>query len=92
MVEHHRAGALQPVRSEGQLRLADEPTDVSPRSYGTTLGKALFCDTVQDAFVRARNESAGGMRVLVFVEAEQLKSWRWEWLCGPVDGGACQQQ
>lgn len=37
---------------------------------------------MRDAFVRARDE---GVRVLLFVEAEELKKWRWERLCGPVD-------
>jgi hypothetical protein len=26
--------------------------------------------------------------VLVSVESEELKTLRWEWLCGPVDGDA----
>ena len=25
-------------------------------------------------------------QMLVFVEAEDLKTWRWEWLCAPIDG------
>jgi hypothetical protein len=26
------------------------------------------------------------VRVLVFVEAKELKTWRWQWLCAPIDG------
>ena len=86
VVEHHRPGTLLPVRSEGRFQLASEPMDATRRSYGSSLGQALFRDAVRDAFVRARNEGPDGVRVLVFVESEELKSWRWEWLCGPVDG------
>lgn len=86
VVEHHRAGTLLPVRSEGRLHMASEPIDANRRSYGSTLGQALFRDAVRDAFVRARSEGPDGVRVLVFVESEELKIWRWEWLCGPVEG------
>jgi energy-coupling factor transporter ATP-binding protein EcfA2 len=86
VVEDHRSGTLLPVRSEGQFRLATEPISSIPLNYGIALGKGLFNDSIRDAFVRARNESADSARVLLFVEAEELKSWRWEWLCGPVDG------
>jgi hypothetical protein len=86
VVEDHRSGTLLPVRSEGRFRLASEPISSIPHNYGAALGKGLFKDSIRDAFVRARNESAASARVLLFVEAEELKSWRWEWLCGPLDG------
>jgi energy-coupling factor transporter ATP-binding protein EcfA2 len=86
VVEHHRSGTLLPVRSEGEFRLADEPGTSIAGRYGAALGQALFKDSIRDAFVQARNESADGVRVLLFVEAEELKIWRWERLCGPVDG------
>jgi WD40 repeat protein/energy-coupling factor transporter ATP-binding protein EcfA2 len=87
VVEHHRPGALLPVRSEGRLPLAGEPVYGTPRSYGTALGQALFRDAVRDAFVRARTQDSDDARVLIFIEAEDLKNWRWEWLCGPNDNG-----
>jgi energy-coupling factor transporter ATP-binding protein EcfA2 len=88
VAEHYRLGNLLSVRNEGRLELAGEPFSPVPRSYGTALGQALFRDGIRDAFVRARNESLDGtVHVLVFVEAEELKIWRWEWLCAPFDGG-----
>jgi hypothetical protein len=86
VTEHHRAGTLLRVRSVCRLELASEPSSSVPRAYGTTLGQALFRDATRDAFVRARSDCPDGVRVLVFVEAEDLKTWRWEWLCAPLDG------
>lgn len=86
VVEDHRAGSLLPVRSEGRLALAEEPVCGSAPEYGTALGQALFRDTIRDAFIRARTDTTDGMRVLVFVEDQELKKWRWERLCAPLDG------
>jgi hypothetical protein len=87
IAEHHRAGTLLPIRSEGKLKVLSEPSEPLPRAYGTALGQALFCEEIRDAFVRACNEGPDAARVLVFVEAEELKTWRWEWLCAPIGGG-----
>lgn len=51
------------------------------------MGQALFRDDVRDAFVRARAESDDNLRVLLFVEADDLRVLRWERLCAPIDGG-----
>src|SRR5262245_50229286 len=85
VAERHKPGTLLPVRSEGRLDLVDEPSSAVARAYGTTLGRMLFRDAIRDAFVQARTDQPDGVRVLVFVEAEELKGWRWEWLCAPVD-------
>lgn len=55
IVEQTMPGSFLPVRSEGllQLKLTELLAQVSPRSYGTVLGEALFCGDVRDAFVRA---------------------------------------
>ncbi len=50
------------------------------------LGKALFQGALQDAFVRALASSGDDLRVLLFVEDERLKQWRWERLYAPLDG------
>ena len=50
------------------------------------LGKALFQENIRDAFVQALRESDGGLRVLLFIEAPDLRTWRWERLCAPFDG------
>jgi WD40 repeat protein len=87
VAEHHRPETLLPVRSEGRLEL-DEPSSADARAYGRALGRALFRDAIRDAFVRARGDQPDGVRVLLFVEAEDLKAWRWEWLCAPGNGTA----
>lgn len=66
-----------------RLRASRRASDA--RAYGTALGKALFRDDIRAALGHTRAEGVGG-RVLLFVEAEELKSWRWEWLCAPTDG------
>src|SRR3954467_4646702 len=88
VVEQSRPGAFLPLRREGLLAL-DEGALISeavPRDYGTLLGKALFRDDVRDAFVQARAESDELLRVLLFVEAADLRNLRWERLCAPLDG------
>jgi hypothetical protein len=84
VAERHRFGTVLSLRSEGRLEL-DEPSNSSPRVYGTRLGQALLRDAIRDSFVQARSEQPDGVRVLLFIEADDLKSWRWEWLCAPVD-------
>ena len=76
VAERHKPGTLLPVRSEGRLESAGEPSSSGARAYGTTLGCMLFRDAIRDAFVQARSDQPDGVRVLVFVEAEELKAWR----------------
>jgi WD40 repeat protein/energy-coupling factor transporter ATP-binding protein EcfA2 len=58
-----------------------------PKAYGTFLGKALFQDQIRDAFVKAFSTSKEGLRVLLNVEDDQLKSQiSWQRLCAPIDG------
>ena len=89
VAEYGRPGAFLPIRNEGILRLDQVALTAqgSPRDYGTFLGQALFRDDVRDAFVRARAESDDNLRVLLFVEADDLRVLRWERLCAPIDGG-----
>jgi CHASE2 domain-containing sensor protein/energy-coupling factor transporter ATP-binding protein EcfA2 len=93
--EYSRAGVFLPIRSEGKLRLT--PADVEeltsllsqPKDYGICLGELLFTGNLDRAFATARNWSEERLRVLLFVEAEdlELKRLRWERLCAPMDGG-----
>jgi len=88
--EHSAPHVLLPVRKEGklQLDLSELNKATTPREYGTVLGRALFCDEVRDAFVEARPKgSADQLRVLLYVEAEDLRTLRWERLCGPFAVG-----
>jgi WD40 repeat protein len=88
VTEDHRPDALLPIRSNGELELPGEPPSTLPREYGVALGKALFRNDIYKALVRARTEGHdGSTRVLVFVEDEKLKAWRWEWLCAPLEDG-----
>ncbi len=79
--------------SRGKLEIDPrELESLSPtsRAFGESLGKALFRDDIRDAFVRAVAEakSAGvALRVLLFVEAEDLRSLHWEQLHAPLDRG-----
>jgi len=89
VVEHSKPGVFLPVRNEGLLSLDQTEllSQVTPRDYGTLLGQALFRGEVRDAFVRARAKNGEDLRVLLFVEADDLKTLRWERLCAPLDGG-----
>jgi tetratricopeptide (TPR) repeat protein len=79
--------------SRGTLEIDPQKLEgLSPtsRAFGESLGKALFRDDIRDAFVRAvaKAKSAGdALRVLLFVEAEDLRSLHWEQLHAPLDRG-----
>ena len=60
------------------------PWRSTPRAYGEALGRAIFAGAVRDAFRAARG--AGGLRVLLCVEAPDLRPLRWERLCAPRGG------
>lgn len=88
VMEAHQPQGQLPLRSEGRLALdLDELNRLSdPRTYGIYLGEALFQGSLRDAFVRAQSGEADGDRVLLFVEAAELRGLRWERLCAPFDG------
>ena len=98
VVEYSRADTLLPLRSEGMLELGEDDFEqltsllLRPKEYGRFLGQALFREEVRDAFVGALFESEDALRVLLFVEANdiQLKTLRWERLCAPVEREWCQ--
>ena len=59
-----------------------------PQGLRHALGQALFRDDVRDAFApRGRPRDADALRVLLDVEAPDLRALRWERLCAPLDGG-----
>jgi WD40 repeat protein len=94
VVERSQPGVLLPLRHEGTFQLSQTDFEElqsllgQPEEYGTFLGKKVFQGDVRDAFVHACGESPDGLRVLLFVEAEdiELKILRWERLCAPKDG------
>ncbi|MCP4395898.1 MAG: CHAT domain-containing protein, partial [bacterium] len=89
VVEYYRSGNFLPFRDEGLLQLELEllSKQTTPVAYGTVLGKGLFREEVRDAFAGARAESEDYLRVLLFVEADDLKSLHWERLCAPLGRG-----
>ncbi|MCC5664434.1 CHAT domain-containing protein [Nostoc sp. CHAB 5784] len=95
VVEHSRPGELMSSRSEGILQLSPENFQKltsllgQPKDYGIFLGKALFHEEIRDAFVSALRNSEETVRVLLFIEAEdsELRTLRWERLCGNIDDG-----
>ena len=93
VVEYSQAGALLPIRSDGVFELSEEACQEltgllgQPRYYGTRLGQALFRESARDAFVGALRESEDQLRVLLCVEAEDLRQLRWERLGAPIDSG-----
>jgi hypothetical protein len=89
VVEQSATAVFLPVRDEGFLRLdlTELRIQATPREYGIVLGKAVFHDDIRDAFVQALTKSDEDLRLLLFVEAHDLKTLRWERLCAPVNRG-----
>ena len=89
VAELNAADGSLPVRRDGTLTL-DLPTvlslDADRRAYGTALGQALFRETVRDLFVTALASESDEVRVLLTVEAPDLKALRWERLNAPLQG------
>jgi hypothetical protein len=94
VVERRRPDDLVERRVDGVLRLAkDELEDLQsmallPQRYGEKLGAALFDGPVGIAFAQAREASEDRLRVLLVVEAPDLRHLRWERVFAPFDGGA----
>jgi hypothetical protein len=82
-----RPGGFLPLRREGMLNLditALEEFQYDPLAYGTALGQALFVDEIRDTF---HEGLAGGeaLRVLLSVEAPDLRAIDWHRLAAPFD-------
>jgi energy-coupling factor transporter ATP-binding protein EcfA2 len=87
VVEQMAPGQFLPVRHESLVRLDVNALRSQPTSleYGTALGKAIFSGATHGAFLQALAASGNALRVLLCVEADELKSLRWQMLCGPLD-------
>ncbi|MCG2786838.1 MAG: CHAT domain-containing protein, partial [Anaerolineae bacterium] len=84
-----RPGGFLPLRREGMLILdpvALEELEHDPLDYGTALGQVLFVDEIRDTF---REGLSGGepLRVLLSIEAPDLRALDWHRLAAPIDGG-----
>jgi hypothetical protein len=86
------AGGLD-VWTEGELNFDPrtlEPLPPSEKEYGLLLGKALFAEEIRDAFNRAVAEAKAAddlLRVLLHIEAHDLRPLHWEKLHALFDRG-----
>ena len=83
-----RPSGFLPLRREGMLNLdipALSDLQYAPLAYGTALGQALFVDDIRDTF---REGLSGGepLRVLLSIEAPDLRVLDWHRLAAPFDG------
>jgi hypothetical protein len=92
VVARHQTGAdALESRSGGRLRF--DPGALasllpSDKAYGLLLGKALCRGEIRDAFVRAVGLAARGnepLRVVLIVDAADLRGLHWEQLHAPLD-------
>jgi hypothetical protein len=92
-VRHEPGGSSLALWSAGSFALELAQLNAAPagnRQYGLLLGKALFREDIQDAFVRAAAEAKSrdeSLRVFLNVEAEDLRTLHWEQLCARFDRG-----
>ncbi|RKZ88492.1 MAG: hypothetical protein DRR19_12465, partial [Candidatus Parabeggiatoa sp. nov. 1] len=94
VVERSCPEVMLPIRNEGYLQLTQTDFEElrsrlgQPEEYGTFLGQKVFQGGVRDAFASACGQSPEGMRVLLFIEAEdiELRTLQWERLCAPKEG------
>jgi hypothetical protein len=87
IAEYRGPDHAQPVRDEGALSLdrtmlLAQPT---PLAYGILLGQALFQGAIKRGFDHALGASGDDLHVLLAVEADDLKTLRWERLCACVE-------
>ena len=93
VIRHQPGRGALALWSRGKLRLnlSDlEFNAADERDYARILGEALFHDEIRDAFVRAVAEAKAEqdtLRVLLFVEAEDLHELHWERLAALFDRG-----
>jgi WD40 repeat protein/energy-coupling factor transporter ATP-binding protein EcfA2 len=80
---NHVTGEFKIANWEELDGLADDPKQ--SKDYGERLGKALFDDVISRDFAAAVSKSnhEQPLRVLLYIEAEELKALRWEKLCAP---------
>jgi len=94
VVERSCPEVMLPIRNEGSLQLTQTDFEElrsilgQPEEYGAFLGQKVFQGGVRDAFASAYGQSPEGLRVLLFIEAEdiELKTLQWERLCVPKEG------
>lgn len=94
VVERRSPDDLVERRVDGVLKLPDNARgdlaemELMPQPYGELLGQALFEGVVGTAFAQAREASEDRLRVLLVVEAPDLRELHWERLCAPFAAGS----
>lgn len=89
----YQTGDLLPVRSEDYFNIDMKAVNAAlyiPEDYGALLGKSVFRGEIEKAFIQALTDAKGinaKLRVLLFIEADDLRNLRWERLCAPTDRG-----
>lgn len=91
VAEFSKPGESLPQRTEGRLTLSaadveELGTKTKAADYGRFIGELLFQGEVLRAFDRAVSGSSGRTNVLLAIEAPELRTLHWEWLCVPIDG------
>lgn len=86
-----------PIEVNGKFQIEDrdklEQAAIEPskyKEYGQQLGETLFKDAaVRDGFNAAVNSNSERerLRVLLYIEAQELTTLRWEKLCVPTESG-----
>jgi CHAT domain/WD domain, G-beta repeat len=88
VVEYTLQGDPLPKRAEGKFALdLTVLNGALPESYGEILGRALFRDEVRQALVAAQPHNNALLHICLFVEADDLRTLRWERLQAPARGG-----
>ncbi len=87
-----RTRDFMPIRTDASLSLDVDSflQDTFSPEYGQTLGEAFFQGAIKDAFISALTSARADsetLRLLLFIEAEDLRELRWERLRAPIDGG-----
>jgi CHAT domain-containing protein len=94
VVDSTPAGASLPIRAVSKLQidgafLTDlEHRELDRLAYGTLLGHQLFQGDAYTTFIQALGAADERLRVTLAIEDLDLKSLKWECLCGPLRGGA----
>lgn len=96
VIEETLSETISPLRHEAILRMqAGElsgflerlrTSQSDPVLYGTELGKFLLQGEIGRLLDQARARGSDGTRVLLTIEADDLKQLYWQRLCVPIDG------
>lgn len=79
---HRDEGSLELDRAQLKQLLPN------PRAYGAAMGAALFSGPIGRALDQAIGRAGPNpLRLLLYIEDQELRSERWERLCVPVNGG-----